>query len=69
MPNDRSCFLVYKNGLWVKIEIHKFKVLKMSELWVVGDTFFPNFGSKKVKNGILTLNSKNYLKRQFQNTP
>ena len=54
---------------WVKIEIQKLKVLKISALWVVGDTFFPNFGPKKVKNGILTHNSKNYLKRGFQNTP
>ena len=34
---------------WVKIKIQKFKVLKMSALWVVGDTFFPNFGPKKEK--------------------
>ena len=54
---------------WVKIDIQKFKVLKTSALWVVGDTFPPNFGPKKVKNGILTHDSKNYLKRRFQNTP
>ena len=54
---------------WVKIGIQKFKVLKMSALWVVGDTFSPNFGPNKVKNGILIHNSKNYLKRRFQNTP
>jgi len=54
---------------WVKIEIQKLKVVKMSALWVVLNLFFPNFGPKKVKNGILTQISKNYLKRRFQNTP
>ena len=34
---------------WVKIEIQNFKVLKMSALWEVGDTFFPNFGPQKIK--------------------
>ena len=54
---------------WVQIEIQKYKVLKMSAMWVVGNTFFLNFCPKKIQDCILTHNSKNYMKRQFQNTP